>query len=56
VPVIAWWQDRCWRRIEEQARSGERAMQELVADGTAAAIRNAAIWTDAPATQLVAQA
>jgi aminoglycoside phosphotransferase (APT) family kinase protein len=55
VPVIAWWQHRCWRGIEEQAGAGEGAMQQLVADGTAAAIRHAALWTEAHATQLARQ-
>lgn len=56
VQVIAWWQHRRWRGIEAQARGGERAMQELVADGTAAAVRAGAVWTDDHASQLAMDA
>jgi Phosphotransferase enzyme family len=54
IPVISWWQHRCWRGIEDQARAGAPAMRALVSDGTADAIRRAANWTDAHAAELTA--
>lgn len=55
VAVISWWQHRCWRGIEQQARDGAIAMRNLVADGTAAAVRRAASWTDDHTEALTAQ-
>lgn len=52
LPVVAWWQHRCWQGIEAQAQEGDPAMMALVADGTAATIRTAARWTDAHRGQL----
>jgi len=54
LPVVAWWQRRCWQGIQTQAHDGDPAMMALVADGTAAAIRTAAQWTDAHRGQLAA--
>ena len=55
VPVISWWQHRCWRGIEKQARDGVAAMRDLVTDGTAATIRSAAAWTDEHAHDLACE-
>ncbi|MDQ6938237.1 MAG: hypothetical protein M3140_11105, partial [Actinomycetota bacterium] len=54
LPVVAWWQHRCWRGIEAQARAGDHAMAALVDDGTAADVRLAAQWTDAHLSELIA--
>ncbi len=54
LPVVAWWQHRCWRGIEAQAGAGDRAMAALVDDGTATAVRLAAQWTDAHRSELIA--
>jgi aminoglycoside phosphotransferase (APT) family kinase protein len=46
VATVLWWQDRCWRGIEEQAAHGVLSMQRLQQAGVPAAIREAHARTD----------
>jgi tRNA A-37 threonylcarbamoyl transferase component Bud32 len=45
VPTILWWQDRCWRGIEDGARAGERSMVRLRDAGAVGAVQAAYRWT-----------
>ncbi|MEY9988893.1 hypothetical protein ABIE67_000925 [Streptomyces sp. V4I8] len=44
VDVILWWQDRCWRGIEDGAVRGEPAMVRLRESGVVDGVRNAYAW------------
>ncbi|MER6219120.1 phosphotransferase [Streptomyces sp900105755] len=44
VPVILWWQDRCWRGIAAGAHSGDPAMIRLREAGAVAEVRRAHQW------------
>lgn len=45
IDAMLWWQDRCWRGIENGAAAGDPAMQRLVTDGITASIRTDYAWT-----------
>jgi aminoglycoside phosphotransferase (APT) family kinase protein len=45
IDTVLWWQDRCWRGIEEQAARGMTAMERLRQAGVPAAIRAARTQT-----------
>ncbi len=55
VPTILWWQDRCWRGIEDQALRGSSAMRRLARSGVPNTIRDAYAWTMANQEKLGAQ-
>lgn len=44
VETILWWQDRCWRGIDEQADAGDSAMERLRSAGHVKAIQEAYAW------------
>ncbi|HUA28983.1 MAG TPA: phosphotransferase [Streptosporangiaceae bacterium] len=46
LPTILWWQDRCWRGIEQLAAEGDPAMRRLRDAGGALRVREAADWTE----------
>ncbi len=52
VETVLWWQDRCWRGIEEAAERGEPAMVRLHQQGTTARIRAAHRWVSYHRTAL----
>lgn len=45
IETITWWQDRCWRGIEEQADAGVPAMIRLREGGAVTEVRAAYDWT-----------
>jgi hypothetical protein len=52
VDTILWWQDRCWRGIEERAAAGDKAMERLRSAGHVAAIQQAYAWVEKHHTAL----
>ena len=47
LEAILWWQDRCWRGIEERAAAGHPAMIRLRDGGAAQFVRDAFDWVSA---------
>ncbi|MDG4825408.1 phosphotransferase [Asanoa sp. WMMD1127] len=45
IDTVLWWQDRCWRGIEEQAAAGDPAMVRLRDGGQLKGVRDAYEWT-----------
>jgi hypothetical protein len=47
IDTILFWQDRCWRGIEDKARAGDEAMIALRDRGAAGDVRASFAWTHA---------
>lgn len=52
LATVVWWQERCWRGIEDRAAEGWPAMRRLRDSGAAAEIRRAQQWTESHAGRL----
>jgi tRNA A-37 threonylcarbamoyl transferase component Bud32 len=46
VPTILWWQDRCWRGIDEGARAGDPGMLRLRDIGAVGQVQADYRWTE----------
>ncbi|WP_405675969.1 phosphotransferase [Streptomyces sp. NBC_01511] len=55
VRTILWWQDRCWRGIDESADQGDPAMAALRERGVVDDVRAAYTWVSAHAFELAAK-
>jgi hypothetical protein len=44
VETVLWWQDRCWRGIDQAAEAGDPAMVRLRASGAVEQVRGAHAW------------
>lgn len=55
VRTILWWQDRCWRGIDEAADRGGPAMTALRERGVVDEVRAAYTWVSAHAFELAAK-
>ena len=54
LETILWWQDRCWRGIEDGAAAGDPAMIRLRDSGAARSVRDAFDWVSAHRDELAA--
>ena len=54
VETILWWQDRCWRGIEDRAAGGDPAMIRLREAGAAQSVRDAFDWVSGHRAELEA--
>jgi hypothetical protein len=54
VETILWWQDRCWRGIEDRAAGGDPAMIRLREAGAAQSVRGAFDWVSGHRAELEA--
>jgi hypothetical protein len=54
VDTILWWQDRCWRGIDEKAAAGDPAMIRLREAGAAQSVRDAFDWVSGHRAELAA--
>ena len=52
VETIAWWQDRCWRGIEAEARAGAPHAMALQRAGAVREVRDAFDWVEANRSRL----
>lgn len=52
VDTIAWWQDRCWRGIEAEARAGAPYAVALRRAGAVREVRDAYDWVEANRSRL----
>ncbi len=52
VDTIAWWQDRCWRGIEAEARAGAPSARALQRAGAVREVRDAYDWVVANRSRL----
>lgn len=55
VRTILWWQDRCWRGIDESADRGDPAMAALRERGVVDDVRAAYTWVSSHAFELAAK-
>jgi hypothetical protein len=54
LETILWWQDRCWRGIEDKAAAGDPAMIRLRDSGAARSVRDAFDWVTGHRAELAA--
>ena len=54
LETILWWQDRCWRGIEDKAAAGDPAMIRLRDSGAARSVRDAFDWVIGHRAELAA--
>jgi Phosphotransferase enzyme family len=52
LETIMWWQDRCWRGIEDKAAAGDPAMIRLRDSGAARSVRDACDWVSGHRAEL----